>query len=114
VRTWGRISDGAGGLKWVEVSTAANGDNSAVYITWLIQVLKLNLNESPFYADWGIPGYPAVAQQVPPDHYVQLTQQRFAQYFASLVIARVADNPPTYSVNLLTKQGAALSLTIPT
>lgn len=114
MRTWGRVTLPDGTKQWVKVETAPNGDNSAVYITALIQVLKLNLNESPFYASWGIPAYPSVLQQIPPDYYVQLTQQRFAPYFASLTVTRVSANPPTYQINLLTKQGAALSLTIPT
>lgn len=114
MRTWGRVRDAFGNLVWVEVSTAANGDNSSVYLTWLIQVLKLNINESPLWASWGIPGYPSVLQQIPPDYYAQLTQQRFAPYFASLTITRVLSDPPTYQVSALTKQGAAISLQIPT
>lgn len=114
MRTWGRVPDGLGGLKWVEVQTSPSGDDTQVWITDLIQVLKLNLNESPFFSSWGIPGRPSVLQQIPPDYYVQLTQQRFAPYFASLTITRVLSDPPTYQVNLLTKQGAAVALQIPT
>jgi hypothetical protein len=112
MRIWGRVTNPDGTRTWVAVVTTPEGDDTAVRITQLIQVLKLNLNESPFYADWGIPAYPAVAQQIPPDYYVQLTQQRFAQYFASLTIARISANPPTYNINLLTKQGSSFSQVI--
>jgi hypothetical protein len=44
----------------VEVTTDANGYNDAVYLTTLSQVLKLNLGESPFYANYGIPQYQSV------------------------------------------------------
>lgn len=107
MRTYGRIALTRGGAatKWVEVQTDANGYNDAVYITALIQCLKLNLNESPFWANWGIPAKPSVVQQIAPDYYVALMQQRFSPYFASLIIARILSNPPTYRVNLVTQQG---------
>ena len=84
MRTWGRING-----VWTEVSTDANGNNDLVWLTTLIQVLKLNLNESPFFGNYGLPAHQSVVQQVAPDFYVAQTQQQFAQYFASLIIARV-------------------------
>lgn len=98
---------------WVEVSTDANGNNDLVYLTTLCQCLLLNLNESPFYANYGIPYLQAVQQQVPPDVYVMRMQKAFAQYFASLVITRTASNPPTYQVNVRTHQGVALNANVP-
>jgi len=94
-----------GTMAWVEVDTDAQGLNDAVYLTTLIQNLKLVLGESPFYGDFGIPVEQSVAQQVFPDFYVSLTQQRFSPYFSSLIIVRTDDNPPTYRVNLITNQG---------
>lgn len=104
-RIWGRTYDELGNSTWVEVSTDAQGFSDNVNITWLIQVFKLNLNESPFFGDWGIPAQPSVLTQIAPDYYVTLTQQRFAPYFASLIVTKVAQFPPTYAVNLVTQQG---------
>lgn len=112
LRTYGRIPDGAGGLKWVEVTTDPNGYNDMVYLTTLAQVFKLNLGESPFYADWGIPAKASVMQQIAPDYNMVLTQQRFAPQFASLIVIKLSNNPPTYQVNAITKQGAVFTFPI--
>lgn len=112
MRTYGRIPDGAGGQKWVEVTTDANGYNDMVWVTTLCQVLLLNLNESPFYASYGIPAQQSVIQQVLPDYYVALTQQAFAPYFASLLIFRTSSSPPTYQVEVVTNQGVVLNSTV--
>ncbi|MHB8817314.1 MAG: hypothetical protein ACYDAE_29180, partial [Steroidobacteraceae bacterium] len=82
----------------------------------LCQVLKLSLNESPFYADWGIPAHDSVVQQVFPDYYVSLIQQRFAPSFASLIISRNGVDPdgnPLYQVNVTTHQGVKLNASVP-
>ena len=100
MRTWGRV----GGV-WTEVSTDAQGNNDYVYITTLIQVLLLNLNESPFYADYGIPAQRSVVTQIFPDYYVVVTQKKFAPYFSSLQISKQSAPMPTYLINLVTKQG---------
>lgn len=112
MRTYGRVTDEYGNKKWVEVDTDANGFNDAVYVTTLAQVLKLNLGESPFYGDYGIPEHQTIMTQVQPDYYVAYTQQRFAQYFAALVIAKMSDFPPTYRINVTTKQGAKINATV--
>lgn len=108
MRTWGRI-DG----EWVEVMTDANGNNDAVYLTTLIQVLKLAPGESPFYANYGIPAQSSVIQQLFPDFYTNLTAQQFSPYFASLAITREKQvkltDPPTYKVQIVTNTGALLS-----
>lgn len=114
MRTYGRTKNPDGSLSWVEVSTSSNSDNSNVYLTALVQALKLNLNESPFYGDWGIPAHPSVVQQIPPDYNVMLTQQRFAPYFASLIVSRISANPPTYRVSATTNYGAILNYEIAT
>ena len=89
----------------MEVVTDPNGQNDQIYLTTMIQVLKLNLGESPFYANYGIPAQQDVVQQIFPDYYVSLVQQQFAQYFASLQIMRTSTTPPTYLVNLITHNG---------
>lgn len=102
-----------GNATWVEVVTDTNGYNDAVWITTLIQTLKLNLGESPFYANRGIPAQQSVITQIFPDFYVNQTQQQFAQYFASLIIAKEPANPtPTYNVNIITHSGAKIGLQI--
>lgn len=115
MRTYGRITNPLTGVKtWVVVETDANGYNDNVYITTLCQVLKLNLGESPFYANYGIPARNSVLSQTQPDQYVSRTQQQFAQYFASLVVAKIDDNPPTYNIALVTQNGSILNATIAT
>lgn len=110
LRVWGRVTDKLTGKKtWVKVTTDKNGFNDFVYLTNLIQVLKLNLGESPFYGNYGIPAHPAVVQQVFPDFYVAFTQQQFAQFFASLIIAKEPSTTPTYTVNVVTKYGVKIT-----
>lgn len=104
MRTYGRLNG-----KWVIVQTDASGDDTAVWITTLVQCLKLFLNESPFYAQYGIPAKDSILQQIAPDYYVSRTQQQFSSFFASLVITRrTGVITPTYDVALITKQGATL------
>lgn len=105
MRTFGRITNEDGTKTWVEVSTDAAGYDDYVWITTLIQTLKLSLNESPFYANYGIPAQRAVIQQVFPDYYVAATQAQFAQHFASLIVSKVDAPDPTYKIDLTTNQG---------
>lgn len=101
MRTYGRDSNG----NWNVVETDANGYSDYVYITTLIQTLKLVLGESPFFANRGIPAHRSVVQQVFPDYYVTYTQQLFSQYFASLIISKVDSTTPIYNVNIITNYG---------
>jgi hypothetical protein len=101
------------GSQWVEVDTDANGNNDLVYVTALCQALLLNLNESPFYANFGIPAQASVAQQIPPDYYVAMMQQAYAPYFASLMVSRSSSATPTYQINILTHQGVRLNASVP-
>ena len=114
-RIWGRSRTNSNlPGPWVKVETLPNGDNSYVYITALIQCLKLSIGESPFWGDWGIPAKRSIVQQVAPDYYVALMQQRFAPYFASLQITRVQGAlQPTYDVALVTNQGVPFQSQIP-
>jgi hypothetical protein len=105
VRTYGRIyTDGV--PQWVEVTDVGEPTSDYIWITTLIQNLKLILGESPFFANYGLPSEQAVIQQIAPDYHVSLTQQRFSQYFASLIISRIPGSlTPTYRVNILTRAG---------
>jgi hypothetical protein len=115
MRAWGRTYNEDGSYQWVEVSTDANGINDAIYLTALAQVLKLNLGESPIYANSGIPQYQTVMTQIYPDLYVAKIQQQYAPYFASLTIARVqGSNPPQYNVRAMTHSGAIINSNIAT
>ena len=113
MRTYGRVTDDMGNKSWVEVQTDAAGFNDLVYVVTLIQVLKLNLGESPFYANYGIPAHPSVVQQVFPDFYVMNTQKQFAQYFAALIVSKQPSPTPTYRVNVTTQQGYKLNASVP-
>lgn len=110
MRIYGRVlvdpSRPKGPKRWVVVETTANGLNDGVYITALAQTLKLNLNESPFWANFGIPAHQSVMQQIWPDFYITFTQQYYNQFFASLIINPVrADPEPHYTANVVTHQG---------
>ena len=110
MRTYGRVTDEFGVKTWVEVSTDSNGNNDMVWVTTLCQVLKLAPNESPFYANYGVPSLQSVMQQIYPDFYVVMTQRQFAQYFAKLVITRVQGTPdPVYNIDILTHSGVAIN-----
>lgn len=112
MRTYGRIANPDGTKQWVVVTTDANGFDDFVWVTTLCQVLLLNLGESPFWANYGIPAKPTIVQQVQPDFYVARTQQQFAPYFANLVVAKERSSPPTYRVNITTHQGVKASVTV--
>jgi hypothetical protein len=106
--------------QWVEVTTDANGFNDMVYLTNLLQVIKLNLHESPFFSNWGIPAHASVMSQIAPDYYMNLTQQRFAQYFTLLILTNLPNRldddgrpEPGYQYNVITQYGAVLTDTIP-
>lgn len=115
MRTYGRITNTDGSQTWVIVQTDAEGFNDNVYLTTLCQCLKLNLGESPFFANYGIPAQQSVVTQVFPDFYAAQTQQQFAPQFASLVIQRVqGSNPPVYNVHVTDHSGAVLSQQVAT
>lgn len=121
MRTYGRTTDVETGEKtWEVVTTDANGLNDMVWLSTLAQVCKLNLGESPFYADWGIPAQPSVMTQIYPDFYVTLTQQRFASHFMSLLLYKLDDAwdetgrpAPHYRFEVLTNSGAYLAEDVP-
>lgn len=113
MRTFGRIYNSLGEPSWVEISTDADGFNDFVWVTTLIQCLKLNLGESPFWANYGIPAKTAVVQQVFPDFYITRTQQQFAPYFASLLVSKQPSATPTYKINVTTHQGVRVNASIP-
>ncbi|CAH3931174.1 hypothetical protein AI2680V1_4188 [Citrobacter freundii] len=108
MKTYGRNSDG----KWTLVETDENGFNDAVYLTTLVQNLKLAPQESPFFANNGIPANGSVIQQVLPTYYVNRLQQQFSPYFSSLQIALVSDDPPVYNISAITNAGSKIIATV--
>jgi hypothetical protein len=125
LRTYGRIVPNIlypDVKQWVEVTTDSNGYNDMVWLTTLIQVCKLNLGESPFFANYGIPAHPSIVAQLAPDLYVNKIQQQFSQYFLSLIISKLPDQPdpdigapsPTYNISVITTYGALLTQVVPT
>jgi hypothetical protein len=113
MRTYGRITNADGSKTWVQVTTDADGYDDMVWVTTLCQVLQLNLNESPFFANYGIPAHESIVTQVFPDYYVAVTQSQFAQYFASLIIAKVPGPDPVYNINIITNKGVKINASIP-
>ena len=113
IRTYGRVTDPKSGARWwVTVECDINDNPDSVYLTALIQTLKLNWGESPFFGDWGIPAHQSVVQQVFPDYYVLLTQKRYAPFFMSLAIIKQPLDTPTYNVSVQFKSGAVISTTV--
>ncbi|HDG1722360.1 TPA: hypothetical protein PFE21_003674 [Kluyvera ascorbata] len=104
MRTYGRDAGG----NWVKVETDSNGFNDAVYLTTLIQNLKLAPQESPFFAENGIPANGSVIQQILPTFYVNRLQQQFSQYFSSLQIALTESDPPAYTITAITNSGSKI------
>lgn len=125
MRTFGRVysvppSDTSPGVyTWEEVSTDSGGSNDYVYLTTLAQCLQLQTNESPFYANYGIPSRQSVMQQIMPDFDVAKTQAQFAPFFASLIIAKLppaspVDDAPVYNVNVVLNNGTKVMFRVGT
>ena len=118
MRTYGRTQDVLTGKKtWWVVTTDIYGFNDSVYLTTLAQVLKLNLNESPFFANYGIPAHQSVMTQVFPTFYMMRTQQQFSRYFASLILLPLEEAydddgrpSPAYSIQVLTNYGSSIGI----
>ncbi|MFV9180557.1 hypothetical protein [Serratia marcescens] len=104
MRTYGQDESG----KWVTITTDANGFNDAIYLTTLVQNLKLAPQESPFFANHGIPANGSVIQQIIPTFYVNRLQQQFSGYFSSLQIALTEVDPPVYNISAITNSGSKI------
>lgn len=124
-RIWGRVPVTVGGdaevlepgapSRWVAVETDAAGYDDYVFLTALVQCLKLNLGESPFWGNYGIPARASVRQQLPPDYNVALTQRFFAPCFASLIISKRPETfppQPTYDVNIVRRAGSTMQTSV--
>ncbi len=115
MRVYGRTTDELGNKSWVVIQTDSAGNNEYVYVTALVQVLKLNLGESPFYGNYGIPARQAVMQQLAPDFYVAFIQSQYSKYFASLIVYKasaVFPPRPTYNISVLMTTGTKFRVAI--
>lgn len=107
MRIHGRKKNADGTLSWVTIDTEKGGDQDSVYVLWLIQVLKMNTLESPFWPDWGVPMWQALQNTYYPDSSLAKIQSDFSQYFAYLSITRVPSaSDIAYSISLITKSGS--------
>jgi hypothetical protein len=104
MRVYGRVPvdprNPKGPLKWLVVETTQQGFNDDCYIVALAQTLKLNVNESPFWGNYGIPAHQSIMQQIVPDFYILQAQQFYSRFFASLLVTKVADQPTPELNNL--------------
>jgi hypothetical protein len=120
MRVWGRIYDSQRQYTWNAVETDANGFNDEVYLTAFAQVLQLQLNESPFFSQYGIPAFPSVHNQTFPDANVYWLQRKYAENFISLVVTPASTTDihgtvtPAYNVRAVTHKGSILTALIPT
>jgi hypothetical protein len=128
MRIYGRTQDVLTGKKtWHVVVTDPQGFNDSVHLTGLAQVIKLNLGESPFWADWGIPAHQSVVTQIYPNFYLVRIQQQHAPYFASLILTidpvgqGTADSQaegqdgapaPRYNISVLTNYGSRIGIRV--
>ena len=102
-----------GPKQWIVITTDSNGFSDAVHLTALAQTLLLNLNESPFWGNFGIAAKQAVLQQIPPDIFVTAIQRYYQQFFAAITVAKTNDLTPTYDINVITQLGSKLSFSVP-
>jgi hypothetical protein len=112
-RVWGRKYQSDGSYTWEKVESTTYSEFDYGYVTQLIQVLKLNTGESPFYANYGIPAQKSVITQIFPDYFVTQTQQQFAPYFATLIIDKKESPIPTYNINITFYNGTKFQTEIP-
>ena len=111
MRTYGRDNHG----NWFTVVVDSTGFDDDIWLTTLAQVLTSNLNESPFYANYGLPARDSIIARTHPDYWISIIQGQFAQYFTSLTIQKTVDNTnntPTYHVEVIKNNGATASVTI--
>lgn len=75
---------------------------------------QIGIGGVAFYANYGIPAQQCIVQQIYPDYYVNMVQQQFAGYFASLAITKVdgADNP-TYNIDVVFYNGTSYRTQVP-
>jgi len=90
-------------------------DPSYIYLATVAQTLRLNLGESPFYGNYGIPAQQSVINQIAPNLAVNNTQNQYAPYFASLTITSQTNTPqPTYAISAVFQNGTTIQTVVAT
>lgn len=106
MRTYGKNQQG----QWVEVD-----QTGYIWLATLVQTLRLNEGESPFYANYGIPANGSVMSQVAPDVAVNRTQSQYSPYFSNLTVTKQNNVPnPTYSIYAVFQNGTTIQTTVAT
>ena len=114
MRIYGRKRNSDGTLSWVTIDTQQGATDDQVYVLWLIQSLKLNTLESPYWPSSGVPMWQAMQNTFYPDSSIADIQAAFSQYFTYLSITRTSAPDPTYSVLVVTKSGLKSNITVVT
>ena len=90
-------------------------DPGYIWLATLAQTLRLNTNESPFYANYGIAAEQSVQTQIAPTIDITRTQQQFAPYFSSLTIYKQPNTVnPTYNITAVFLNGTTIQSVIAT
>jgi hypothetical protein len=86
-----------------------------IWLATLVQTLRLSTNESPYYANYGIPAQTSVNTQIPPDIALNTIQQQYAPYFKSLTILRQQNTTnPTYNIRAVFLDGTTIQSVVAT
>jgi hypothetical protein len=86
-----------------------------IWLTTLVQTLRLIEGESPFYGNYGIPAYKSVHTQIAPDAAVARTQAQYSPYFASLAVSKQQlATQPTYNISAIFTDGTVIQSVIAT
>jgi len=112
MRIHGRLLNPDGTKTWVTLDTAKGDSIDTIYVLWLVQTLKLNTLESPYWPDWGVPIWQVMQNTFYPDSSIAKIQANFSQYFSYLSIARVPNPDPYYSVTVITKNGTTKTIQV--
>lgn len=106
MRIFGRQANPDGSYTWVTLDTANGDSQDAIYVLWLVQTLKLNTLESPYFPGSGVPMWQALQNTFYPDSSLATIQATFAPYFSYLSIVRLTNPDPYYKITVITKGGA--------
>ena len=86
-----------------------------IWLTTLVQTLRLIEGESPFYGNYGIPAYKSVHTQIAPDAAVSRTQSQYSPHFASLAVSKQQlAAQPTYNISAIFTDGTTIQSVIAT
>lgn len=105
MRIHGRRINPDGTKTWVTLDTTKGDSEDQVLVLWLIQTLKLNTLESPFWPSSGVPTWQTMQNTFYPNNSLAKIQSEFSKYFTYISISRVTKPDPYYNVTVITKNG---------